>query len=186
MTSKEFFKKYDKTKDINIVKNAITTTYLSFVKKCNLCERVINATYYTTNPDDSVRFHVDSAAEYMLYNLSIIDAYTDIKIDFKNVIEEYDAFAERDLFNIFKEVLPENDLDELDYILAMKENDITTNEYEPHAFISNQVERFGTLLGVSLSPALEKLTTTVDGLDAEKLAELINKIDTKKLSKLFK
>lgn len=186
MTVKEFVKQYDKNPDINVVKKAITTTYLSFVKKCNLCERIIQATHYTETPDGATRLQIDSASEYMLFNLSIVDTYTDLKIDFGNVVEEYDMLAKRDLFEIFKSVLPQRELGELYNVLELKEKDMIANEYETHAFISNQVERFGTLLGISLSPALEKLTTIVEELDAEKLAELINKVDTKKLSKLFK
>ena len=81
------------------------------------------------------------------------------------------------------------ELGELTSILEMKEKDVMQNEYEIHSFISDQVERFGKLLGVTLSPTLEKLGETIDNLDVEKLGktlEQVDKLDKSKIVKLFK
>ena len=67
MTVKEFVKKY---KESDNIKDIITCSYLPFVKKCNLCERIIQATYYKKNEDGSSKLYIDSAAKYMLFNLS--------------------------------------------------------------------------------------------------------------------
>ena len=48
MTVKEFVEKY---KESDNIKDVITCNYLPFVKKCNLCERIIQATYYNKNED---------------------------------------------------------------------------------------------------------------------------------------
>ena len=59
----------------------------------------------------------------------------------------------------------------------MKERDVICNEYEPHAFISGQVERFGALLGISFSPILEKFEDIIENLDVEKVGNILNKLD---------
>lgn len=185
----DFIKKYDKNVDNNMVEQAVKCKYLSFAEKCNLCERIIQSTYYTTMADGKTKLHINSASKYMLYNLSIIDKYTDIEINFNDVLAEYDMLAERNLFYQFKAYLPLTELQELDLLLEMAQQDVIANEYEPHAFISNQVERFGTLIGVSLSPILEKLSNNIGELDNEKLAAILSKldkVDVKKVAKLLK
>lgn len=189
MKVKDFVKKYEKNQD-EALKDIIKCTYLPFVKKCELCSRLVKSTHYVSDEDGSnTKFHVDSAARYMLLNLSIVDTYTNIDVDFSKAAEEYDLLAKYNLFYIIKAMLPKVELSELESILEMKEKDVLTNEYEPHAFIAGQVERFGTLLGVSLSPVLDKLVASIENLDDEKLAKLIEtlgKVDKKKIIKLVK
>ena len=46
------------------------------------------------------------------------------------------------------------------------------NKYENHAFIADQVDRFGTLIGVTLKPVLDKLATELENMDDEKITKL--------------
>ena len=189
MTVKNFIEEYIKNNDTSIIKKHITYEYLPFVKKCNLCERIIKSTYYKKNEDGTSKFYVDSVAKHMLFNLVVVDTYTDIDIDFNRAADEYDLLEEHGLFELIASLISERELSELMNILDMKEKDVIANEYEPHAFISSQIERFGSLLGISLSPALEKLGGVIEELDAEKVAqvlEVIDKVDKNKIVKLFK
>ena len=189
MTVKDFVDLYNRVSDENFVKKHIVCTYLSFSKKCNLCERIIKATYYTTSKYGVEKFHVDSTAKHMLFNLSIIDMYTDVDVNLDNSINEYDLLQESGLFKIVKDYIGDIELSELLNILEMKERDVICNEYEPHAFISGQVERFGALLGISFSPILEKFADIIENLDVEKVGNILNKLDKEsnnKLTKLFK
>ena len=54
-------------------------------------------------------------------------------------------------------------------VIQMTADDLIANEYEPHAFFKNQIERFGNLIGTSLKPVLE-------GLDLSKIQEVISQI----------
>ena len=51
----------------------------------------------------------------------------------------------------------------------MTYDDLITNEYEPHAFISSQVNRFGSLIGTILGPVLENI-------DIDKITEAVSEI----------
>ena len=187
MTVKEFVEKYNK--DESALKNCVTCKYLSYVKKCNLCERIIKATYYRTNEDGTKTLHVDSVSKHMLFKLSVVDTYTKIDVDFNHAVAEYDLLKENYIFDIIEGFIGEVELSELKHVLDMTEKDVISNEYEPHAFISNQVERFGGLLGLSLSPALEKLVSVIENLDTDKIVkafETVDKVDKHKITKLFK
>ena len=54
-------------------------------------------------------------------------------------------------------------------ILQLICEDIITNEFENHAFISKQVDRFGELIGLAITPFL-------DNLDIDKIKEFVNEI----------
>ena len=50
-----------------------------------------------------------------------------------------------------------------------------TNSYELHSFISNQIERFGKLANLSLSPILDVLKEKIESIpneDMDKAVEL--------------
>lgn len=181
MTVKEFVEQYNAGLKISEV---IKVTYLPLVNKINLCERVINASYYKKNEDETKSLLIDSIVENILFKLSIIKAYTTIDVDFKDIIEEYDLLAKNQLIDAIMYALPDNELAALGEMLVMKEKDTIQNEYEIHAFISNQVERFGTLAGVSLTPILEKLAEVIENVDVEKLAKALDKLDKVEGSKI--
>ena len=42
-------------------------------------------------------------------------------------------------------------------VLQMTQDDVIANEFENHAFISQQIERFGKLIGTALSPVISQL-----------------------------
>ena len=52
-----------------------------------------------------------------------------------------------------------------------------TNQYETHSFISNQVERFGTLIGVTLKPVLEKISDQIESMDEKDIEKFANKFE---------
>lgn len=185
MTVKEFAERHIKGEKMPIMK----IEYLPIVNKINLCERVINATYYKKNEDGTKSLHIDSVSEHILFQLAIVDAYTNINIDFTHVIEEYDMLDRDEVLQEIWIMIPSREVEELKQMLAMKEKDIIQNEYEPHAFIANQVERFGTLVGVAATPVLEKLAEVIENVDVEKLAKVLeqaDKADNNKILKLFK
>ena len=64
--------------------------------------------------------------------------------------------------------IPEDELKEFKMIVDFETNDAIANEYENHAFIRSQVERFGTLIGNVIEPILSTI-------DLDKVKEVIEK-----------
>ena len=65
--------------------------------------------------------------------------------------------------------IPDHEIKEFNTVIQMTADDLYANEYEPHAFIKSQVERFGTLIGNVVGPILS-------GIDIDKIQEFINGI----------
>ena len=74
-------------------------------------------------------------------------------------------------------LIPDRELKEFDVILDMVRNDVIQNEYETHAFIANQVERFGELAGVVLKPAIEQLGKAIENIDEKTVDNIIKKLN---------
>lgn len=62
-------------------------------------------------------------------------------------------------------------------ICDMKKTDLIQNKYESHAFISDQIERFGTLIGITLKPVLEKISEQIENMSEEDVEKFANKFE---------
>ena len=182
-TVKEFCKKYNEIKSTpakaTFIESLINVSYVPLEEKVTICEKIIKSSYYKETERNGLKvkkLHVYSPAQYMLYHLYIISKYTNISIDFKNSLEEFNMLNKHDLFDVFLDLVPEKELKEFRMILEMTENDLLQNEYETHAFISNQVERFGQLFGSIAKPAIDRLRETVSGINSKNIDEIVEKI----------
>ena len=74
-------------------------------------------------------------------------------------------------------LIPASEISELRSMIDLKQRDEMTNQYETHSFISNQVERFGTLIGVTLKPVLEKISEQIENMSDEDVEKFTNKVE---------
>ena len=113
-------------------------------------------------------FRQNSAAKYMLYSLTLVDLYTTLEIDFKQSLELFEKINGEILDMIIMSI-DERERKEFQMLLEFACDDLLVNEYEPHAFIREQVERFGSLFGTIIAPAIENI-------DISKIEEVMSKI----------
>lgn len=179
-TVKEFVKKYndaksDEVKEI-LVKSIMNPQYVDYEKKIAICEKIVAVSYYKKDKNGNKKLHIDSPSQYMGYCLWLVKEYTNVEVDFKNSLEEFNLLNKNGLFDAVISFIPERELKEFRMILDMVENDVIQNEYETHAFIANQVERFGELAGVALKPAIEQLNKTLENMDEKTVENIIDKL----------
>lgn len=162
----EFMELYENEENVDkrntFVKSHIIKSYIHLEEKDVRSQIIINNSYY----DENGNFKVNSTAKHMFTFLSIVDMYTDIDINFKDGLNEYNKLDASMALDDILSMIDEKDLNEFKIILNMKCNDMITNEYEPHSYISKQVERFGELIGNVLTPIIENL-------DFEKLSNML-------------
>lgn len=169
MKFEEFIELYENEGNVDkrnaFVKSHIIKSYIPLEEKDVRSQIIINNSYY----DDNGNFKVNSTAKHMFTFLSIVDMYTDIDIDFKDGLNEYNKLDASMALDDIVSMIDEKDLNEFKIVLNMKCNDVITNEYEPHSFIKKQVERFGELIGEVLSPIIEKI-------DLNNLEDFLNQL----------
>ena len=149
---------------IEFIKHHITRSYIPIEEKDARANIIVKNSYY--EGDD---FKINSVAKYVFTYLTIIDIYTDIEIDYKNSVEEYNKLDELGIIRNTISVINKIDLDEFNDILKMKCEDVMINEYDIHHYINKQVERFISLFGNIIGPALE-------GIDLDKVQQVMNDI----------
>ena len=182
-TVKDFVKKYNElTSDElkqTLIESIMNIHYVPYEVKVTVCSQIVDRTYYikTKRKETEVKkFHVNSPANYMLYCLNLVEYYTNLKVNFKDCVNEFNALNGCEVLDLIYHNIPEREIKEFRMILDMIEDDAIQNEYEPHAFISNQIERFGELIGTSLKPAINSLGEILKGIDKNTINEVLMKI----------
>lgn len=166
-------KKSDDEKE-KLIKEHIKTEYVPLEKKTSVAEAIVNNSCYETigkGETETRRFRVNSVAKYMFTCISVLDLYTDIERSTGEgmMLEDFNSLNKMGIFDAIINNINERDLKEFNMVITMVYDDLMTNEYENHAFISKQVERFGTLIGTSLAPVLQTI-------DLNKIEEIVNNL----------
>lgn len=160
--------------------------YIPFVLKDALASTIANATCFEKNRkkdldgnvtfENTGRIKLNSVARRLLFYRCVIEQYTNLKVETEGFHEEYDLLNSLGILDKIIQMIPERELGEFAQIVDMKISDTVSYYSTPQKFVSDQVERFGTLIGVTLNPFLEKLADQLGELDEEhidKLAKIV-------------
>ena len=174
MTIKEFAEKYnamatDRLKEDYLNDNLHINTYLPFLTKMTLADKLAKV---TTLDKDTGNVNVKSDINYLLFCRMIVEQYTDLQVETEGFYEEYDLLNESGLLDKIMQMIPEKEINEFKMICDMKKSDLLQNKYENHAFISEQVTRFGELIGTILKPALDKISEQLENLSDEDIENI--------------
>ena len=182
-TVKEFCKTYSSSKTDEVketlAKSIVGARYVPYEMKVTICENIVSITYYQTveqNGIKSKKLYINSPAKRMLFGLHLVKEYTMLEVDFKNSLEEFNLLSKSGLLPLIIGMIPELEFKEFNSILDMVANDVMCNEYELHAFISNQVERFGELIGNVAKPLFERLSNALENIDEKTVVEIVEKL----------
>lgn len=147
--------------------------YVGYGAKVFLANTIINTTCLKDG-----RVHIDSCKKYLLYVFSLIDTYTNIEVDSKNWMLQYDRLDSLGLIEPILALIPEKEIVTFKTILDMKLDDLMTNRYGIHAYIEEQMDRFSAIapeIGNAFSPLIDKLSKQIETLDENKIEKMMNK-----------
>lgn len=180
-TTNDFVKKYNSAKSDQtreaLIKSVMNVEYIPYERKITICEKIVENTYYIKDLNETKKLHVNSPAQYMLRCLWLVKEYTNIEVNMRDSLEEFNLLNKNRLFDVIISCIPEGELKEFSMLLDMTANDTMTNEYESHAFISSQVERFSHLFVVTMQPLIERLNKIIENLDEKTIDELSGKLN---------
>ena len=164
-------------KDKYIKDNLEIVPYVPFVKKDALINNLLKITMFDK---ETGNVKVNSSAEYLLMTRIFIENYTNLTVETNGFFEEYDELKKSGLFDILlighDDVTPLISMEEIaefKFLLAKKKEDILTNKYEIHSFITEQIDRFKTLGEATLAPLADLVKDKLDGLSEEDLGKII-------------
>ncbi len=181
----EYNKQNTKDSKASYLKKALNIKkYLSYKLKMSLANNIVQSTSYAIKASNDTnekveylrtnRIEINSNYRSILFCCAILSNYTNIKIDMAKFIEEYDMLKELNLIDAIIDMIPKEEINECEIVLQRTYDDFMVNNYETHAFISNQVQRVVDTLNVVLEPIVEKLASMTDS-DIEKYGNKIIK-----------
>ncbi len=186
-TIKEFCKKYNELKSAQ-AKGALVAgimksdLYVPFVMKDTLMSNLVKITMLDK---ETGNIKMNSSAEYLLLIRVFIEQYTKLKVETPGFFEEYDELVKSGLFDLLivgsenaQPIIPLAEITEFKNLLNLKKNDLMTNQYESHAFITEQVDRFVKLGEATLTPIVDAMTKKIEGLSNEDIATIAAKLQT--------
>ena len=192
----EYTKRVPQMQETYIKENLVITPYVPFVRKDALADKLVDVSTYIfedyTKEDGTVgrrktdKIRVNSTAQYLLFCRLVIENYTNLTVETEGFHEEYDALKECGLLDKLMistetrpSLIPMDEIAELRALIDFKQKDAIFNATEIHNYIGSQVERFGTLLGVTLKPVMDKIAENLENMteqDVEKLSKKVDKV----------
>ncbi len=198
ITIKEFCTQYTnrvpQIQEAYIKENLVITPYVPFVKKDTLADKLVNISTYEyedyVKEDGNLgrrrtnKIRVNSTVQYLLFCRLVIENYTNLTVETEGFFEEYDALKECGLFDKLMvstetrpSLIPMDEIAELRALIDFKQKDVIFNATEIHNYIGSQVERFGTLLGVTLKPVMDKIAENLENMTEQDVEKLSKKVD---------
>ena len=123
--------------------------------------------------------HVNSFVQYMLFVREVIEKYTNLVwSNDGNYTADYDLLKSSGLLDklMIGEIANGKEIPPL--IPASEKSDIMQNVYEPHAYISRQVERFGTLANITIEPLMKLIEQKIQGIPQEDITKVVELVRT--------
>nr|DAO66545.1 MAG TPA: hypothetical protein [Caudoviricetes sp.] len=165
MTVKEFIEIYKA--DFSAIEQVEVKPYISVARKIEVIGNLLASIHFSNN-----KFQINTPFVHLMLPLVVIDEYTNIDINFENVIEDYDALCEQDLIGKLIEKIKPKEVQEFTVLLEKSQSDMLLNNASPQSYITENVEKFSAIVGTLLSPILEQLMGVVQEMDASKVSQI--------------
>lgn len=124
----------------------ITKKYIPFITKITNCERVVKATtVLKKNQDDIGVYHQNTPARYLIFNMTLLQLYTDIEINDDTLYDNYDKLNEIGALDVLLSCIPEHEFKEFSTLLSMTMDDFLANERDLTAYLDRKMEDLAKL-----------------------------------------
>lgn len=138
ITVKDFVKQYkklnsDATKNIYIKSMIKDDCYIPYAVKIVTANTILENSCF--DKDGNIKF--DSCKKYLMYVWAIFSLYTDIELEVKNIMDEYDVLQKEGLVDIIIDSISDIEKKEFDYVLKMRQDDFVAN----YCGFENYIER---------------------------------------------
>ena len=170
-TVEEFIKAYDRLSNATAKKSLVESLKIADYVGINKKDAVVKLIAKKTAFNSDGNYEVNSTARYVLHMLYLIDLYTNINITFTKMDSEFDELSKRGLLKLIIDRIPTTEKQEFESLLYMAFDDIEANYNSLNTFIASQVERFGKLIGVTMTPTFDAIADEIKNVDVKELAK---------------
>lgn len=162
----------------------LRTEYIPYTEKIGIAEAIMKTCCHLKdeNGEDSYYVKVSSPFKYLSTVRQIVIRYTNIIFNDpanKSFIAEYDMLMSCGLLDKVLSSIPQRELQEFNSICNMVYDDIMTNYYEPHGFITNNLARITSVLNNTSTPFFNSLSKKVSNMDDKTFQKIISSLKNK-------
>ncbi len=184
---KSFVEEYEKqTTDADKAKflrsKLKTEKYMPYADKLAIAENIVKSSSYAMIKEDGElkqtdRIALNSPMRYILFVMTVVDKYTNIEVNFKNVMPEFDALNFNGLIEIIFEKIGDKEMAEFNTVVDMVLNDFMANKYQFKNYIDDTLLKVSSMVE-KCAPLIDNIANKLDSMseeDIKKLSDLIGK-----------
>ena len=185
---KSFVEEYEKCSSnddkVKFLKSKLKTEkYIPYADKLTLAENIINHSSYAMIKEDGKlkqtdRIALNSPMRYILFVMTVVDKYTNIEVNFQNIMPDFYALNFNSLIEIIFEKVGDKETAEFNTVVEMVLNDFMANKYQFKNYIDDTLLKVSGLVE-KCAPLIDNITSKLDSMsedDVEKLSGLLGKV----------
>lgn len=171
----------DKTK---FLKNKLKTEkYIPYDDKLTMAKNIVNHSSYAMVKEDGIlkktdRVALNSPMRYILFVMTVVDKYTNIEVNFTNIMPDFDALNFNSLIEIIFEKVGDKEVAEFNTVVEMVLNDFMANKYQFKNYIDDTLLKISGLVEKCV-PLIDNITSKLDSMseeDIERLSGLLKRV----------
>ena len=160
-----------------------TEKYMPYADKMTIAENIVRHSSYAMVKEDGVLKQTDKIAlnspmRYILFVMTVVDKYTNIEVNFKNIMPDFDALNFNSLIEVIFEKIGDKETAEFNTVVEMVLNDFMANKYQFKNYIDDTLLKISGLVE-KCAPLIDNITSKLDSMsedDVEKLSGLLGKV----------
>ena len=160
-----------------------TEKYMPYSDKLTLAENIVKHSSYATVKEDGILKQTDKIAlnspmRYILFVMTVVDKYTNIEVNFKNIMPDFDALNFNSLIEVIFEKIGDKETAEFNTVVEMVLNDFMANKYQFKNYIDDTLLKVSGLIE-KCAPLIDNITSKLDSMseeDVDKLSGLLEKV----------
>ena len=181
----EEYEKYSNNDDkAKFLKSKLKTEkYLPYADKLTFAKNIVNHSSYAMIKEDGVlkktdRIALNSPMRYIIFVMTVVDKYTNIEVNFKNIMPDFDALNFNSLIEVIFEKIGDKETAEFNSVVEMVLNDFMANKYQFKNYIDDTLLKISGLVE-KCAPLIDNITSKLDSMsekDMDKLSGLLGKV----------
>ena len=185
---KSFVEEYEKCSNnddkAKFLKSKLKTEkYISYADKLAYADNIVKSSSYAMIKEDGKlkqtdRIALNSPMRYILFVMTVVDKYTNIEVNFKNVMPEFDALNSNSLIEVIFGKIGDKEMAEFNTVVDMVLNDFMANKYQFKNYINDTLSRVYDLVEKCV-PLNDNIANKLDSMseeDIQRLSGLLGKV----------
>lgn len=154
-----------------------TEKYVSYADKIALAENIVKSSSYALIKENGAlkqtdRIALNSPMRYILFVMTIADKYTNIEVNFKNIMPEFDALNFNGLIEVIFDKIGTKETAEFNTVVEMVLNDFMANKYQFKNYINDALSKVSGIVEKCV-PLIDNIASKLDNMSEEEANKLL-------------